>query len=113
MKEAATEKVLPKASGFLLTEVHLSGFHDVGKRVLEQIRVHDLDVVGIRENMLPCETLNRPHKLAVGARTIRGPAPALRREKAASAEFRTAVRSWVLHRVPVEPSMRTRVLRID
>src|SRR5215831_2138299 len=112
MQEPAAQEILAKLSRFLSAEVHLARFYDVGKRVIEQIRIHDLDVVRIWIYTLAGQTMDRSHKLAVGPGSIRSPAPALRRKEVSPAEFRAMVWRQFRHRVSVEVAMRNRVLPV-
>src|SRR5437867_6268582 len=98
MKKAAPRKVFAKSSRLLLTQVHASGFNDVYIGEFEQIRIHDLDHVGIRMHAHTRQPVNTAHEFAVSARIIGGPAPPLNRKKAASAEFRTGVGGRLRHR---------------
>src|SRR5437870_13876031 len=110
MKKAAAQEILAKPRGFLAAENHLTWFDDAGKWKSKQSRIHDLDIVWIRVNVLTGQTVDGSHQFTIGTGTIGRPAPTLRRKEVSSSEFRTAIRSRLRHREWANVSMWYRVL---
>jgi hypothetical protein len=103
MKEAASGKVFPKPGRILIAEVHTSDFDRVEKWIFEEVGIHDANDVGVGINVHSSQTMNTAHKLAVSARIVRAPPPALPRKEIFSSEFRTNI----LRRYPHRGSSKT------
>jgi hypothetical protein len=88
MQKPAAEEILPKPLGIFDAQVHLAWFDHIGKGELEEIFVQNLHDVRIGVNPDARQSIYHSHELAVAARIIGGPSPALYREEITSAELR-------------------------
>src|SRR5262249_30867402 len=71
----------------------------------EEFQIQNVDDIGMRINRKACEAMNAPHKFAIRARVIRGPAPSLWRKEVASAKLGTMVWLRFCHRAPCAHSV--------
>ena len=86
-----------KARNLLVVEGQSAGFDDVDVRKLEQVGIHDIDDVRMRVHGQAGQAMDAAHELAIRAGIVGRPAPTLRREEVASAEFRTVIRRGLGH----------------
>src|SRR5262249_35995709 len=98
VEEAAAQQVFADARRFLIIEIHAAGLHRINEWILEKVRIHRRENIGIRADMHSCQAMNAAHELTIAARIVRSPAPSLRREKILAAEFRTNILRWNRHR---------------
>src|SRR5215831_9229304 len=110
MQKPTAQEILAKARRFLLSEDHLPRFDDVGVWEGEQLRIHDLNVIGVLINVLSRQTMDGTHQFAIGPRRVCRPAPALRWKEVSAAKLRTSIRPGIRHRESPEEAMQYWVL---